>query len=110
MKKYYNIEGMIRSGYKLSRDYETLDFSYARFGDDAVRAFAKSRSIKQVRRLTITGKKLTAVAAQALAESNGLPNLEFLKLYKNNIGDQGVKYLAESEKLPSIKSFRLSWH
>ena len=85
MKKYYNIEGMIRSGYKLSRDYETLDFSYARFGDDAVQALAKSRSVKQVRRLTITGKKLTAISAQALAESNGLPNLESLKLYKNKI-------------------------
>ena len=47
MKKYYNIEGMIRSGYKLSRDYETLDFSYAKFSDDTMQALAKSRSIKQ---------------------------------------------------------------
>ena len=34
-KKFYNIEGMIRNGFKLSRDYETLDFSYASFTDAA---------------------------------------------------------------------------
>ena len=96
MKKYYNIEGMIRNGFKLSRDYHSLDFSYAKISDDAMLALAKSRSVKQVRRLIITGKKLTAISAQALAESNCLPNLESLKLYKNKIGDEGVKYLAET--------------
>ena len=75
VKKYYNIEGMIRNGFKLSRDYHSLDFSYAKISDDAMLALAKSRSVKQVRRLVITGKKLTAISAQALAESNCLPNL-----------------------------------
>ncbi len=90
VKKFYNIEGLIQSGFKLSRDYETLDFTYAKFGDDAVQEMAKSRSIKQVRRLTINGKKLTALSARALAESNKMPNLESLKLYKNKIGDEGI--------------------
>ena len=61
VKKFYNIEGMIRNGFKLSRDYETLDFSFAKFGDAAAESLAKARSIKQLRRLTISGKKLTAI-------------------------------------------------
>ena len=28
--KYYNIEGTIRNGFKLSGDYETLDFSFVK--------------------------------------------------------------------------------
>jgi hypothetical protein len=65
VKKFYNIEGLIRSGFQLSRDYQTLDFTYARFGDAAVQEMVKSRSIKQVRRLTINGKKLTALSPPA---------------------------------------------
>ena len=38
--KYYNIEGIIRNGFKLSGDYETLDFSFIKLGDDGVRALA----------------------------------------------------------------------
>ena len=110
MKKFYNIEGMIRNGFKLSRDYETLDFSYASFTDAAAESLAKSRSIKQVRRITITGKKLTAVAAKAFGASETMGRLESLKLYKNKVGDEGVKYFTESDKLVSLKSLRLSWN
>ena len=85
MKKFYNIEGMIRNGFKLSRDYETLDFSYATFSDAAAESLAKSRSIKQVRRITISGKNLTAVAAKAFGASETMGRLESLKLHKNKI-------------------------
>ena len=110
VKKFYSIEGMIRNGFKLSRDYETLDFSFANFGDAAAESLAKARSIKQLRRLTISGKKLTALTAKAFGASETLGNLESLKLYKNKIGDEGLKYFAESSKLPSLKSLRLSWN
>ena len=72
MKKFYNIEGMIRNGFKLSRDYETLDFSFENFSDAAAESLAKARSIKQLRRLTISGKKLTAVTAKAFGSSLSL--------------------------------------
>ena len=35
-KRYYNIEGTIRSGFKLSGDYETQDFSFIKLGDKFV--------------------------------------------------------------------------
>ena len=54
LKKFYNIEGIIRNGYKLSRDYHTLDFYFTKLGDAGVQAFAKSRSIKELRRLILT--------------------------------------------------------
>ena len=74
--RYYNIEGTIRNGFKLSRDYETLDFNFIKLGDEGVKAFAKSRSVKQLKRLTLSNNKLTAEGAQALAESSNLPMLE----------------------------------
>ena len=77
MKKFYNIEGMIRNGFKLSRDYETLDFSFANFSDAAAESLAKARSIKQLKRLTISGKKLTSLTAKALGSSESLRNLEY---------------------------------
>jgi len=100
VRKFYNIEGMIRNGFKLSRDYETLDFSFANFSDAAAESFAKARSIKQLRRLTISGKKLTAVAAKAFGASETLGNLEFLKLYKNKIGDEGLNILQNQINFP----------
>ena len=42
MKKFYNIEGIIRNGFKLSRDYEILDFNFTKLGDSGVKAFVKS--------------------------------------------------------------------
>jgi hypothetical protein len=67
--RYYNIEGTIRSGFKLSRDYETLDFSFIKLNDDGVRALVGSRSIKQLKRLTINNNKLTHESGLAIAES-----------------------------------------
>ena len=46
--KYYNIEGTIRNGFKLSGDYETLDFSFIKLSDNGVKALVNSRSIKQL--------------------------------------------------------------
>ena len=43
VKKFYNIEGMIRNGFKLSRDYETLDFSFANFSDAAAESLSKHK-------------------------------------------------------------------
>ena len=42
-KKFYNIEGIIRNGFKLSRNYEALDFNFTKLGDAGVAALAKSR-------------------------------------------------------------------
>ncbi|MCH8156168.1 MAG: hypothetical protein IID18_00185, partial [Nitrospinae bacterium] len=53
-KRYYNIEGKIRNGFKLSRDYEVLDFNFVKLGDDGVKALAGSRSVKQIKRLTLS--------------------------------------------------------
>ena len=75
MKKFYNIEGMIRNGFKLSRDYETLDFSFANFSDAAAESLAKARSIKQLKRLTISGKKLTSLTAKEPAQNMVLSNV-----------------------------------
>ena len=102
VKKFYNIEGMIRNGFKLSRDYETLDFSFAKFGDAAAESLAKARSIKQLRRLTISGKKLTALTAKAFGASETLGNLESLKLGQNRVGKTGAKALKESNTLGNL--------
>ena len=56
-KRFYNIEGTIRSGFKLSGDYETLDFSFTKLSDSGVNALVGSRSIKQLKRLTISNNK-----------------------------------------------------
>lgn len=79
--KYYNIEGTIRNGFKLSRDFHTLDFSFSKLGDSGVQALAKSKSIRQLRRLTLSNNKLTGEGTKALAESEYLGNLESLKMY-----------------------------
>ena len=92
--RYYNIEGTIRSGFKLSRDYETLDFSFIKMNYDGVRALVGSRSIKQLKRLTINNNKLTQESGLAIAESKWLENLQSLKLYRNKIGHEGLKALA----------------
>ena len=110
MKKFYNIEGIIRNGFKLSRDYEILDFNFVKLGDSGVQALAKSRSIKQITRLTISGNKLGPESAQALGASESLGKLQSLKLYKNKIGDEGVKHLCESNKMPNLNSLRLAWN
>ena len=67
--KYYNIEGTIRNGFKLSGDYETLDFSFIKINDNGVKALVRSRSIKQLKRLTISNNKLTQESGFAIAES-----------------------------------------
>ena len=106
--KYYNIEGTIRNGFKLSGDYETLDFSFIKLNDIGVRALVGSKSIKQLKRLTVSSNKLTSDSGSAIAESNYLSNLQSLKMYRNKIGDNGVKSLVNSEKLPNLKSLRLA--
>ena len=77
--RYYNIEGTIRSGFKLSGDYETLDFSFIKLGDNGVNALVGTRSIKQLKRLTISNNKLTHESAIAIANSKNLENLQSLK-------------------------------
>ena len=47
MKKFYNIEGIIRNGFNLSRDYGILDFNFVKLGDAGVQALAKSKTIKE---------------------------------------------------------------
>ena len=76
MKKFYNIEGIIRNGFKLSRDYEILDFNFIKLGDSGVQALSKSKSVRQVTRLTISGNKLSAEAAQCLGAADYLGNLQ----------------------------------
>ena len=103
LNKYYNIEGTIRDGFKRSGDYKTLDFSFIKLNDNGVKALVNSKSIKQLKRLTISNNKLTNKSGFSIAESPWLGNLQFLKLYRNKIGDEGLKALTESDKLPNIK-------
>ena len=109
-KKFYNIEGLIRNGFKLSQDYEVLDFNFTKLGDAGVIALTKSKSLRQLKRLIIPLQKLGPDSAKAIAESEKLGNLEYLKLYKNKIGDDGLKHFASSDKLPKLKSLRLGWN
>ena len=60
VKKYYNIEGTIRSGFNLSRNYENLDFNFIKLGDEGVVALSTARSIKQLVRLTLSNTRLVA--------------------------------------------------
>ena len=83
--RYYNIEGTIRNGFKLSGDYETLDFSFIKLNDNGVKALVGSRSIKQLKRLTISNNKLTPESGFAIAESKCLENLQSLKMYRNKM-------------------------
>ena len=92
--KFYNIEGTIRNGFKLSGDYETLDFSFVKINDNGVKALVGSRSIKHLKRLTISNNKLTQESGFSIAESKYLENLQSLKMYRNKIGDEGLKALA----------------
>ncbi len=71
-RKFYNIEGIIRNGFKLSRNYETLDFNFIKLGDAGVAALAKSRSIRRLKRLIIPVQKLGPESAKAIAESESL--------------------------------------
>jgi hypothetical protein len=48
-KKFYNIEGIIRNGFKLSRNYDTLDFNFTKLGDAGVAALAKSKSVRRLK-------------------------------------------------------------
>ena len=103
-KKFYNIEGLIRNGFKLSRNYQALDFHFTKLGDAGVTALAKSRSVRQLRSLIIPVQKLGPDSAKAIAESENLSNLQFLKLYRNKIGDEGVGFMrAYWQKQPTTK-------
>ena len=77
LKKFYNIEGIIRSGFKLSRDYHTLDFYFVKLGDAGVQALAKSKSIRELRRLILTTNKLGPGSMKELSASPNLPGPEF---------------------------------
>ena len=101
-KKFYNIEGLIRNGFKLSRNYQALDFHFTKLGDAGVAVFAKSRSVRQLKRLIIPVQKLGPESAKAIAESENLSNLEYLKLYKNKIGDEGVSYFSDSKNMGKL--------
>ena len=105
-KKFYNIEGLIRNGFKLSRNYEALDFNFTKLGDAGVAALAKSKSVRRLRRLIIPVQKLGPESAKSIAESQNLANLQYLKLYKNKIGDEGVKFFSDSGNLSNLKSLR----
>ena len=96
IKKYYNIEGVIRNGFKLSRNYETLDFNFIKLGDPGVAALCRSRSIKDIRRLTLTQNNLGPSAAESLSRSYYLGKLEHFKIYNNQLGDEGVKRRGKS--------------
>ncbi|MCH7498442.1 MAG: hypothetical protein IH886_00270, partial [Nitrospinae bacterium] len=80
-KKFYNIEGIIRNGFKLSLNYETLDFNFTKLGDAGVITLAQSKSVRRLKRLIIPVQKLGPESAKAIAESDNLANLEYLKLY-----------------------------
>ena len=45
--KFYNIEGIIRNGFKLSHDYEILDFTFTKLGNPGVAALCVSSTTRR---------------------------------------------------------------
>ncbi|MEW2352332.1 hypothetical protein [Spirillospora sp. NPDC029432] len=105
---------------------EALDLRYARVGDGGLAALAESPSFGGVRRLRLQRNSLTAEGVRALHRFAGLTELDLryneigaagveallaapfigslrrLLLYRDDVGDAGVKLLANAPQLPPV--------
>lgn len=87
---------------------EVLDMHGVGMGDEGARALAQASQLSSLRELNLVGNGITAEGARALAQAGHLAGLEKLSiLYRNELGQEGLRALAGSEVLP--EALRKQW-
>jgi uncharacterized protein (TIGR02996 family) len=76
-------------------------------GDDALRAFLESSSLRRLRVLELSYFGITAAGARELAASPVMESVEVLNLQSNGFGDEGVAALAASPVLRRLRQLEL---
>jgi uncharacterized protein (TIGR02996 family) len=102
-------------GSPLMKRLESLEIQANEVGPEAVAALAASRNVRNLKLLDVSGTtayddrpKLTSAAAEAIANSANLKNLEHLVLTFCAITAPGAVALAKTTKLKSLKTLCLS--
>ena len=88
--------------------FEEFDFMYNGFGADGLRAVLDAMP-RHATMLDVRDDRLGAEGARLIAEA-GLHRLERLQLYKNDLGDAGLRHLCGEGALPALRYLTVSYN